>query len=663
MIESLLVANRGEIACRIFRTARRLGLRTIAVFSDADAAARHVREADEAVHIGPAAARESYLNIARIIAAARASGAQAVHPGYGFLAENHEFAQACLDAGLSFVGPPPAAIAAMGSKILAKRRLTAAGVPVLPGYAGREQDLRRLASEAERLGLPLIIKPAAGGGGKGMQIVRAAAELDTALAAARRLAESAFGDGSLLLERYLPAPRHIEVQVFADSRGNLVHLGERDCSTQRRHQKLIEEAPAPGLPEPLRERLRAAALVVAREIGYVSAGTVEFLLDGGEFYFMEMNTRLQVEHTVTEAVTGLDLVEWQLRVAAGEPLPLGQSEVRFEGHAIEARVCAEDPERGFLPSAGRLALLEWPELPCVRVDAGFATGDTVPDCYDSLLGKIIAWAPERGLASARLADALASTYCAGVHTNERWLRRILRSARFLEVRHDVALLDQAAGEFAGPPAAAPEALILAALALHAGEGGAAPREPGAGSPWGLADGFTPNLPARVAYGFSWRGHTHAVELEFVHGRPAAVTVNGGARLALADAACSGAVVAARIETRRRQARYHLDGARVYLWTADEPYELLLEDPRTHEFSPSAATGGLTTPLPGVVVAVPVTVGQKVSAGEVLMVIEAMKMEHAITAPYAGTVETIHFARGERVPEGSALLELARDTGN
>jgi len=364
-------------------------------------------------------------------------------------------------------------------------------------------------------------------------------------------------------------------------------------------------------------------------------------------------------------------------------VPRIRSAAFFEGHAIEARVCAEDPERGFLPSAGRLALLEWPELPCVRVDAGFATGDTVPDCYDSLLGKIIAWAPERGLASARLADALASTYCAGVHTNERWLRRILRSARFLEVRHDVALLDQAAGEFAGPPAAAPEALILAALALHAGEGGAAPREPGAGSPWGLADGFTPNLPARVAYGFSWRGYTHAVELEFVHGRPAAVTVdggarlelefvhgrpaavtvNGGARLALADAACSGAVVAARIETRRRQARYHLDGARVYLWTADEPYELLLEDPRTHEFSPSAATGGLTTPLPGVVVAVPVTVGQKVSAGEVLMVIEAMKMEHAITAPYAGTVETIHFARGERVPEGSALLELARDTGN
>jgi len=521
VIESLLVANRGEIACRIFRTARRLGLRTIAVFSDADAGARHVREADEAVHIGPAAARERYLNIGRIIEAARATRAQAVHPGYGFLAENHEFAQACADAGLEFVGPPAAAIAAMGSKILAKTRMEAAGVPVLPGYAGSQQDLAHLAREAERLGLPLIIKPAAGGGGKGMQIVRAAAELPTALAAARRLAESAFGDGALLLERYLPAPRHIEVQVFADTHGNFVHLGERDCSTQRRHQKLIEESPAPALPEPLRERLRTAALVVAREIGYVSAGTVEFLFDGREFYFMEMNTRLQVEHTVTEAVTGLDLVEWQLRVASGEPLPLPQSEVRFEGHAIEARVCAEDPERGFLPSAGRLELLEWPQLPSVRVDAGFATGDTVPDCYDSLLGKVIAWAPERKLAAARLAAALASTYCAGVHTNERWLRRILRSPRFLEARHNIALLDgEGAAEFAGSASIDSQLLVLAALAAHAppAVGGNGTRAAFTGNPWDLADGFAPNLPAVVASSLSWRGRTHTVDIEYVRGR-------------------------------------------------------------------------------------------------------------------------------------------------
>ena len=350
MIESLLVANRGEIACRIFRTARRLGIRTIAVYSDADATARHVREADEAVRIGPPAARDSYLDMARIIAAARESHATAIHPGYGFLSENARFAQACADAGILFVGPPAAAIAAMGSKIVAKGRMRAAGVPVLPGYEGERQDLAHLEAEARGLGLPLIIKPAAGGGGKGMRIVHQEAELPEALAAARRMAESAFGDSALLLERFLPAPRHVEVQVFADAHGNIVHLGDRDCSIQRRHQKLIEEAPAPDLPDELRGRLRAAAIVVAREIGYTSAGTVEFLYDGRAFYFMEMNTRLQVEHTVTEAITGLDLVEWQLRVADGERLPVTQEDIRLNGHAIEARVCAEDPQRGFLPS-------------------------------------------------------------------------------------------------------------------------------------------------------------------------------------------------------------------------------------------------------------------------------------------------------------------------
>ena len=370
MIKTLLVANRGEIACRIFRTARRMSLRTVAVYSDADAGARHVRAADAAVRLGPAPARESYLDIPALLEAARLSGADAIHPGYGFLAENAQFAEACIEAGLVFVGPPPKAIRAMGSKILAKTRMQAAGVPVLPGYAGEQQELAQLEREAGSLGLPLIIKPAAGGGGKGMQIVRERGQLHGALAAARRLAESAFGDGALLLERYLPAPRHLEVQVFADTHGNFLHLGDRDCSTQRRHQKLIEEAPAPAVPAEVRERLRAAALVVAREIGYVSAGTVEFLFDGREFYFMEMNTRLQVEHTVTEAVTGLDLVEWQLRIAAGEPLPLAQHEVRLTGHAIEARVCAEDPARCFLPSAGRLALLEWPAMESVRVDAG-----------------------------------------------------------------------------------------------------------------------------------------------------------------------------------------------------------------------------------------------------------------------------------------------------
>jgi len=657
-VKTLLVANRGEIACRIFRTARRLGWRTVAVFSDADARARHVREADEALWIGPAPARESYLDIARIIGAARACGADAIHPGYGFLAENAQFAQACSDAGISFVGPPAAAIAAMGSKIVAKNRMREAGVPVLPGYAGADQDLRQLAAAAHTVGLPLIIKPAAGGGGKGMQIVRQESELTAGLAAARRLAESAFGDGALLLERFLPTPRHLEVQVFGDTHGNLVHLGDRDCSAQRRHQKLIEEAPAPNVPDAVRARLRAAALVVAREIGYVSAGTVEFLYDGREFYFMEMNTRLQVEHTVTEAVTGIDLVEWQLRVAGGEPLPLSQDEVRLSGHAVEARVCAEDPERNFLPSAGRLALMEWPRLESVRVDAGFVSGDTVPDCYDSLLGKVIAWAPERTLAAERLAAALNETFSAGVHTNERWLARVLRSRRFLEVRHNIALLDKGAGEFAPPTAVAPEALILAALALHSAPSAADT------SPWGARDGFTPNLPAAVSYTLAWKGHVHTVELGFTAGRTAAATVDGRTLLQVADVGyCAGgagvSTIAARLVERRRRARCRIEGAQVTLWEEDAQYDFLLEDPRTREFKASATTGGLTTPLPGVVVSVPVSVGHKVAAGEVLMVIEAMKMEHTITAPYAGTVQAIHFGRGDRVPEGSQLLELAR----
>ncbi|MBV8306630.1 MAG: biotin/lipoyl-binding protein [Gammaproteobacteria bacterium] len=651
MIKSLLVANRGEIACRIFRTARRMGARTVAVYSDADANARHVRAADEAWRLGPAAARDSYLNVAAVLEAARASGAEAIHPGYGFLAENAQFAAACRNADLTFVGPPPESIHAMGSKILAKLRMAAAGVPVLPGYAGEQQELAHLEAEARRLGLPLIIKPAAGGGGKGMQIVRKPAELAPALAAARRLAESAFGDGALLLERYLPAPRHVEVQVFADAHGNRIHLGERDCSIQRRHQKLIEEAPAPEVPAEVRERLRAAALVVAREIGYVGAGTVEFLFDHGEFFFMEMNTRLQVEHTVTEAVTGLDLVEWQLRVAAGEPLPLAQHEIRFAGHAIEARLCAEDPARGFLPSAGRLALLEWPESESVRVDAGFGTGDTVPDSYDSLLGKVIAAGRTREEAAARLARALDETYCAGIATNERWLARILRAPVFLEARHNIALLDEHLADFAGPAAVPPEAAILAALALHAD----APAAPA--SPWELRDGFTPNLVTPIVYTFSVRGERVVVELEYAEGRPTGATVRGHERQSLAGVAWQPDGVAAQLGGERRFARCLSVDAHLYLWLAQEQFDFVLDDPRTHEFTATAAVGGLTTPLPGVVVAVPVAVGARVSAGDVLMVIEAMKMEHAITAPHAGTVKTLHFARGDRVPEGSELLEL------
>jgi 3-methylcrotonyl-CoA carboxylase alpha subunit len=669
-IRSLLVANRGEIACRIFRTARRMGIRTIAAYSDADASARHVREADEAVRIGPAPAAESYLDIQAIIRAARAAGAEAVHPGYGFLSENPQFAQACLDAGLVFVGPPPAAIAAMGSKSVAKASVRAAGVPVLPGYDGERQDIDHLEARALEAGLPLIVKPASGGGGKGMRVVHAKEDLRDALAAARRLAESAFGDGTLLIERYLPQPRHIEVQVFADGHGHCVHLGDRDCSVQRRHQKLIEEAPAPGLPQPVRESLHAAAVLVARNIGYRSAGTVEFLFDGREFFFLEMNTRLQVEHTVTEAVTGLDLVEWQLRVAAGEPLPLAQAQIRLDGHAIEARVCAEDPERDFLPSAGTLQLADWPRGESLRVDGGFESGDAVPPVYDSLIAKVIAWAPAREQAAARLADALDHTYLAGIHTNERWLGRILRSRVFLDVRHSVALLDRSAAEFSRPADATPAVLTLAALAArHSAETESPGAPPTARNPWGVSDGFQPNLPAHIDLTLSSGGRSQLVQLTFEGGEPREAVLrppadksahqDGVTRLRLAGVSLTERTVTASLGDVRHSARWFRRGPQLHLWMGDTHQELLIDDPRTHEFSASAATGGLTTPLPGVVSAVAVREGQAVTAGEVMMVIEAMKMEHTIAAPYDGVVRGIYFARGDRVPEGSELLSLSR----
>ncbi len=508
MIQRLLVANRGEIACRIFRTARDLGIRTIAVFSDADACAQHVKQADEAVRIGPAPPRESYLSIQKILDAARATQADAIHPGYGFLSENAEFAQAVVDAGLIYVGPPAAAVSAMGSKIVAKARMRAKGVPVLPGYEGAESGSGRICSRKR-----VVWECRSSSSRPRAVVARACASCATRRRSLRRLLrrgdwrESGFGDGSLLLERYLAAPRHVEVQIFADSHGNFVHLGDRDCSIQRRHQKLIEEAPAPGLPDDLRDRLRAAAIVVAREIGYVGAGTVEFLFDGREFYFMEMNTRLQVEHTVTEQVTGLDLVEWQLIVAAGGRLPLAQAEINLNGHAIEARICAEDPERDFLPSAGELRLLEWPAPEFARVDAGFSTGDRVPESYDSLLGKVICWAPTRTEAAGKLARALDRIHCAGVRTNERWLARILQAPEFLRVEHSIAFLESHAKQFAdkGDLARDRRALALAALAVHPAPAGS--------DPWASVDGFMLNLPATVQFSLQLRGQQHAIAIE------------------------------------------------------------------------------------------------------------------------------------------------------
>ena len=690
MIDSLLVANRGEIACRIFRTARRLGIRTVAVFSEADARAKHVREADQAVCLGAAAPKESYLNIGRLLEAAKSTGAGAIHPGYGFLSENAAFARACEEAGRVFVGPPATAIEAMGSKIVAKARMRGVGVPVLPGYDGTLQDLPHLTAEARKLGLPLMIKPAAGGGGKGMRIVSAEADIESALAAARRLAEGSFGDGALLLERFLAAPRHVEVQVFADTHGHTIHLGDRDCSIQRRHQKLIEEAPAPALPDEVRQRMRAAAVLVASEIGYVGAGTVEFLFDGTSFYFMEMNTRLQVEHTVTEAITGVDLVEWQLRVASGEPLPLTQERVQLQGHAMEARVCAEDPEREFLPSAGRLRLMDWPgsapdDAPgnarasrrdagpatvltagAVRVDAGFATGDEVPATYDSLLGKVIAWGASRNEAAAKLAAALDDTHTVGIHTNERWLARILRDSRFRAAQHSVAFLERHAPDLAGPAEPDPASLILAALAVLSCKGGPSSAASGAAaSPWDTADGFTPNLSSLVELTFSQGTRRFDVGIQFERGGargawacPAGEARGADGTIELADLCCDDRFIAARIGAERVKGRYYIDDNRVHVWLGARHAELLLDDPRNRAYSASAELGGLTTPLPGVVVSILVSVGQSVAAGEALLIVEAMKMEHTIRAPRDGTVLALHCAPGDRVPEGQALLELS-----
>ncbi|MFM7119085.1 MAG: acetyl/propionyl/methylcrotonyl-CoA carboxylase subunit alpha, partial [Gammaproteobacteria bacterium] len=524
MFASLLIANRGEIACRIMRTARRLGIRTIAVYSDADATAQHVREADVALRIGPAPALASYLNIEAVVAAAVASGAEAVHPGYGFLSENAAFAEACSAAGLVFVGPSPAAIRAMGSKRAAKEIVAAAGTPVVPGYQGSDQTDARLAAEAARLGYPLLIKASAGGGGKGMRLVTTADAFEAALAGARREAAGAFGDDTVLLERYLTRPKHIEVQILADQRGHTLHLFERDCSVQRRHQKVIEEAPGPTVDALLRERLGAAAVQAARAIGYVGAGTIEFIAEGDAFYFMEMNTRMQVEHPVTEAITGLDLVEWQLRIAAGLPLALEQSAVAAVGHAIEARVYAEIPRRGFLPSSGALIAASFAGVARdgsaergapmssadgIRVDAGVAAGDQVSVHYDPMLAKIIAHGPDRSTALRRLDAALARTVLVGVEHNVGFLRQVLATSAFQAGTYTTRLLD----DEEAPVWSAPDdcGVLLAALALRAQASG--------DGPWGRSDGFRLNLAGGFQAVLAYDQQPRAVRLEPVSGSP------------------------------------------------------------------------------------------------------------------------------------------------
>jgi 3-methylcrotonyl-CoA carboxylase alpha subunit len=658
MFRRLLIANRGEIACRIARTARRLGLIVIAVYSEVDASARHVRLAHEAWPIGPADARASYLNAERILAVARAAHADALHPGYGFLSENPEFAAACASAGVAFIGPPARAIAAMGSKAAAKSNMQRVSVPVLPGYAGDEQTLAVLERQGRELGFPLIIKPSGGGGGKGMQIVADAQQLPGALEAARRIAASAFGDARLLLERYLPAPRHIEVQLLADQHGRVLHLFDRDCSVQRRHQKLIEEAPAASIDDAVRARLAAAACTVAREIDYVGAGTVEFLLDGNEFFFMEMNTRLQVEHPVTEAITGLDLVEWQLRVAAGEPIPFAPGALTVHGHAIEARVCAEDPTRDFLPGAGRLLLADWPrDAAGVRVDFGFETGDTVPSNYDSLLAKVIAHAPTRGEAVARLKAALRATRLAGVPTNAQWLISALEQREFQDQVPDTGFVSR--HQAALTPSTDPRLLLpfAAAGAFWALQGEGPPQ-----SPWQLADGFRLGEAATVelcvrAAGHDWVARTHILS-------------EASVEVALEKDTTAGIRITLESRPNTRAPLWHLraqeGGPRalvlirdptIHVWCGDLHQAFERQSPDTATLPEQAAAGNLTAVLPGVVVSVLVSTGQSVTAGQALLVVEAMKMEHTIRAPEAGVIKAVKYAVGQRVKEGSTLVEL------
>jgi 3-methylcrotonyl-CoA carboxylase alpha subunit len=638
MFHKLLIANRGENACRAARTARRLGVSVAAVYSDADARALHVRVADEAWPIGPGPAAQSYLKIENILEAAKQAGADAIHPGYGFLSENPQFAQACQQAGVVFVGPPVAAMEAMASKSAAKARMSKAGVPVLPGYHGDEQGTTALEQRAKELGFPLIIKPSGGGGGKGMQIVNEAGELRAAIEGAKRVAAAAFKDDRLLLERYLPAPRHVEVQVFADQHGSIVHLFDRDCSVQRRHQKLIEEAPAPGLDDDVRAGLYAAACTVAREVGYVGAGTIEFLLNGREFYFMEMNTRLQVEHPVTEKITGLDLVEWQLRVASGEPLPLKQSEIRRSGHAIEVRHCAEDPSADFVPSAGTLELMRWPaEDQNLRVDDGFREGDTVPALYDSLLGKIVAHGASRDAALDRLIEGVAEVRVSGVATNASWLKRALETPAFRRADLSTAFIAQNSALLSRQPDPVPAAASAAAARFWA----LRPELPPS-SPWDVADGFRVAQPAAIRVPLLYGAKRMDVDVLDFEGTHVAVSVEG--KTFELDRAAD----AADVLTRPHES---------VVWRQGEKFSFALNDGSQFESSTATHGGGLTTPLPGVVVSVAVKEGDAVTAGQTLLVIEAMKMEHAIKAPRAGTVKSLKHKAGDRVREGSTLAEI------
>ena len=671
MFNKILIANRGEIACRVIKTARRMGIRTVAVYSEADANARHVRLADEAVLLGPAAARESYLVADKIIEACKRTGAQAVHPGYGFLSENADFADALAANGIAFIGPPASAIRAMGSKSEAKKLMGKAAVPLTPGYHGDDQTPALLHKEADAIGYPVLIKAAAGGGGKGMRLVEKSEDFPDSLASCKREAISSFGNDHVLIEKYITKPRHIEIQVFADSLGNCVYLFERDCSVQRRHQKVLEEAPAPGMTLERRREMGDAAVAAAKAVGYVGAGTVEFIANqDGSFYFMEMNTRLQVEHPVTEMITGQDLVEWQLRVAAGQPLPLAQDQLQIRGHALEARIYAEDANKGFLPSTGKLIRLAPPaDSLNVRVDTGVEEGDEITPFYDPMIAKLIVWDEHRDAALARMRKALADYQVAGVTTNIDFLSRLVACPAFAGADLDTGLIERQKDFLFPPVQAAPRDVLLVAtvgeLLWEQHEARQKAKTSGdPWSPWHARDGWRMNLSAARMIGF--RDGEKLIEAQVRYQRNQwQITIDGETTLARGKK-LDGDAFAVELDDRRLIASVVVPQSDSLRGATDDKrsiflngttYTLLRDDPLHLVEAGGAQGGGLTAPMPGKVVALLAQVGQAVEKGTPLLILEAMKMEHTITAPAAGTVKAFCYAAGEQVSDGAALVEF------
>ncbi|HET7610735.1 MAG TPA: acetyl/propionyl/methylcrotonyl-CoA carboxylase subunit alpha [Rhodanobacteraceae bacterium] len=661
MFERVLIANRGEIACRVIRTCRRLGIHSIAVYSEADRDAQHVRLADEAWPIGGPRPDESYLRGDVIIDVAKKAGAQAIHPGYGFLSENTGFSRACIDAGIVFIGPNPESIEAMGSKAAAKRLMAKHDVPLVPGYSGDNQDSTFLAEQAHEIGYPLILKPSAGGGGKGMQIVRSDAGFPDALAAAQRVAQASFGDAAMLLERYIEHPRHIEFQVFGDTHGNVVHLDERECSAQRRYQKVLEETPSPFLDAERRAAMGAAAVAAARAVDYIGAGTVEFIVGPeGDFHFMEMNTRLQVEHPVTEMTHGIDLVEWQLRIANGEPLPLTQEQVRSHGHAFEARLYAEDPDQGFLPSSGKLLRLRLPPPSGhVRLDGGVVEGDTVTIFYDPMIAKLVVWDVDRASALQRMREALADCEITGPKTNVAFLERLVRHPAVVEGRIDTGYLDRHLDEFiAGDAQPAPDALFAAAVAAllhderHVQSDPADPH-----SPWSTADAWRIGHAGKRILAFTVAGHRFEIE---GHGSAGDYRLRSGdSRRDVTGAHWNGQILDARMDGGSRRFKVRADATRVLLHdAAGLRWDFARVPAFAWETSDAAAGNQVVAPMPGRIVLVKAGAGDKVEAGQELLVMEAMKMELSLKAPRAGTIESMSANQDDFVEADAVLVRFA-----